>query len=122
MAAPYFQRVMADHTVPREAGAIFVRTRPRLAVYSHIVRLSSDQMPPGPIQPLIAETCEKYDEPLEIEKNPTTFDITDTVRVKRWSRLQLMVRVCRPTRRSPRMCGRFSAPDDSRGRPSPRGT
>ena len=28
MAAPYFQRVMAHHTVPREAGAIFARTRP----------------------------------------------------------------------------------------------
>jgi ribonuclease Z len=35
MAAPYFQGVMAHHTVPREAGAIFARTRPKLAVYSH---------------------------------------------------------------------------------------
>ena len=60
----YFQRVMAHHSVPREAGAIFARTRPRLAVYLRIVRPSSDQMPPGPIEPLIAETREEYDEPL----------------------------------------------------------
>jgi hypothetical protein len=38
---------MAHDTVPREAGAIFARTRPKLAVRSHIVHLSSDQIPPG---------------------------------------------------------------------------
>jgi hypothetical protein len=38
MAAPYFQRVMAHDTTPREARA---NTRPKLAVCSHIVRLSS---------------------------------------------------------------------------------
>ena len=43
----------------------------RLAVYSHIVRLSSDQIPPGPVERLIAET-QKYDGPLEIGEDLTT--------------------------------------------------
>jgi hypothetical protein len=67
--APYFQLVMADTRCPPETGANFARTRPCLAVYSHIVRLSSE-VPPGPLEPLIAETREKYDEPLEIEEEP----------------------------------------------------
>jgi hypothetical protein len=46
---------MAHDTVPREAGAIFARTRPKLAVRSRIVHLSSDQIPPGPVERLIAD-------------------------------------------------------------------
>src|SRR5215510_3554365 len=69
-SAPYFQLVMADTRCPPVTGANFARARSWLAVYSHIVRLSSDQVPPGPLEPLIAETREKYDELLEIEEEP----------------------------------------------------
>ena len=67
------------------------RTRSKLAVYSDIVRISSDQIPPGPIKRLFAETREKYDGPLEIGEDLTTSEITDGVRVKRWSPFSVMV-------------------------------
>jgi ribonuclease Z len=31
------ERIIARHTTPEEAGRIFTRVKPRLAVYSHIV-------------------------------------------------------------------------------------
>ena len=58
MAAPYFQRVMAHHTVPARSSHAH---GPKLAIYSHIVRLSSDQIPPGPVERFIAVTRRPHD-------------------------------------------------------------
>ena len=70
---------------------------PKLPIYSHIVRLSSDQIPPGPVERFIAVTREKYDGRLEIGEDLTTFEITATVRVKRGSPFAANVRpVLRP--------------------------
>lgn len=83
---------------------------PKLAVYSHIVCLSSDQIPPGPVERFIAVTREKYDGPLEIGEDLTTFEITASVRVKRGSPLSVDGPDLWPnSRRSLRMCGPFSA-------------
>ena len=87
MAIPNFRPAAA---VPREAGAIFARTRPMLAVCSHVVHLSSDWIPPGPVEPLIAEAREKNDEGLEIGEDLTTLQITDTERVTRWAPLTVV--------------------------------
>jgi len=90
MAAHYFQRVMAP---PHGASARPARSShahgPKLAIYSHIVRLSSDHILPGPVERFIAVTPEKYDGPLEIGEDLTTFEITATVRVKRGSPLSV---------------------------------
>ena len=116
MAAAYFQRVMAHHTVPARSSHAH---GPKLAIYSHIVRLSSDQIPPGPVERFIAVTLEKYDGPLEIGEDLTTFEITATVRVKRGSPLSVDGPDLWPNSpRSLRMCGR-SPPENSRARPFP---
>lgn len=39
------QLIMNHHTSPEEAGIVFARTKPRLAVFSHIVDLLDDQRP-----------------------------------------------------------------------------
>jgi ribonuclease Z len=66
MSEPYIQRIMAHHTTAAEAGTVFSRTRPKLAVYTHLVFLASEQVPPATIDELIRETRKTYDGPLEI--------------------------------------------------------
>ena len=42
------ERIIAHHTTPEEAGKLFARVKPRLAVFSHIVpsvAVESDVMP-----------------------------------------------------------------------------
>lgn len=43
--APYIRTILDHHTTPEEAGAVFTRTKPRLAVFSHIVQLSDESNP-----------------------------------------------------------------------------
>ena len=75
------------------------------------------------MEPLIAETCEKYDEPLEIGEEPNaTFDIIDTVRVKRWSPFSGDGPDLSPNSPFAADVRAMLCPDDSRGRQSPRGT
>ncbi|MFN8583651.1 MAG: MBL fold metallo-hydrolase, partial [Gemmatimonadaceae bacterium] len=42
------RRIIGFHTVPEDAGRIFARVRPRLAVYSHVVLLTTDPAYPAP--------------------------------------------------------------------------
>lgn len=41
----YIQRILDHHTTPEEAGIVFTRTKPRQAVFSHIVELSDETHP-----------------------------------------------------------------------------
>ena len=43
LSNPYIKRVVDHHTAPREAGQVFSLAKPKLAVYSHLVFLSSEQ-------------------------------------------------------------------------------
>ena len=47
---PAIQGVYAHHTNPRQAGEIFARTRPQMAVYSHIVRGAPPRIPNVPLR------------------------------------------------------------------------
>ena len=66
MTEAYIQRIMAHHTTAREAGVVFARTGPKLAVYTHLVFLASKQVPSATIDDLIAETRQTYTGPLEV--------------------------------------------------------
>jgi ribonuclease Z len=41
----YIQTILNHHTTPEEAGIVFSRTRPRLAVFSHVVTLMDEKNP-----------------------------------------------------------------------------
>ena len=41
----FAQRIIGHHTTPREAGQVFAKAKPKLAVYTHIVLLSSATIP-----------------------------------------------------------------------------
>ena len=59
-ASPATQRILAHHTTPLEAAAVFTRTHPKLAVYSHLALrpgVTADELPgltrPGYAGPLV---------------------------------------------------------------------
>ncbi|HET9793760.1 MAG TPA: MBL fold metallo-hydrolase [Thermoanaerobaculia bacterium] len=71
------ERVIAHHSTPEQAGEIFSRVKPKLAVYSHIVpsfATASDVVPP---------TRKRYSGPLEVGEDGMVIEIGATVRVVR---------------------------------------
>jgi ribonuclease Z len=83
MTEDYVRRIIGHHTTPREAGRVFAQTRPKLVAYTHIVRVSSDQVPPPTIDEMVAETRETYDGPLVVGEDLMAFDIDESVSVRR---------------------------------------
>ncbi len=83
MQQPHIQRIMAHHTTAREAGTVFARTRPRLAAFTHLVLLGGDRIAPPTFDHLLAETRQTYDGPLVLGEDLMTFEIGETVTVRR---------------------------------------
>jgi ribonuclease Z len=77
------QRIIAHHTTPREAGRVFAQTKPKLAVYTHLVLIGSPQVPAPTIDDIVTETRETYSGPLTVGEDLMAFDIGDTVSVSR---------------------------------------
>ena len=71
------QRAMAHHTSPQEAGRVFSRARPKLAVYTHLVLVARVNMPELTAEELVAQTRETYDGPLQVGEDLMRFDIGD---------------------------------------------
>ena len=69
--------VVARHVTPEQAGRVFARTRPRLAVYSHIAHSTAtdDDLIPG--------TRREYSGRLEIGVDRMTITIGDSIEVRR---------------------------------------
>jgi ribonuclease Z len=81
-SSPYMQRVMDHHTSPREAGLVFALAKPKLAVFSHLVFLGSDKIPPPTVDDIVAGTRETYSGPLQVGEDLMSFEIGDTVTVR----------------------------------------
>jgi ribonuclease Z len=70
-------RIVDYHTTPEQGGEVFARTKPRLAVYSHIC------MPTAANQELVAPTRKAYSGRLELAEDLMTIEIGDAIAVKR---------------------------------------
>jgi ribonuclease Z len=81
-----FRRIVAHHTTPEEAGIVFAEVAPKLAVYTHLVMLSSRTIPEAPLHSLITRTRTNYDGPLVIGEDLMSFIVDDTVSVLRAAR------------------------------------
>lgn len=76
------RRIIAHHTLPGEAGTVFSRVKPRLAVYSHIVLLTTEPGISAPTIPdLIEQTRRTYPGPLEVGEDLMSIDIGETIEV-----------------------------------------
>jgi len=72
------QRVMAHHTSPQEAGTVFTRAHPKLAVYTHFTLLARPPIPAVTIDEVIGQTRETYSGPLEAGEDLMSVDIDES--------------------------------------------
>jgi ribonuclease Z len=72
-------RIMSLHLSPEEAGTVFAKVRPKLAVYSHIVTfgVSDDE--------LVSRTRKTYSGPLIVGADLMSFNIADVVTATPWT-------------------------------------
>lgn len=70
--------VLGHHITPDRAGELFSIVKPKLAVYSHIVLF-----PAIPNEELLRLTRRTYSGPLEVGEDLMTFDVDDSVTVRR---------------------------------------
>jgi ribonuclease Z len=75
LAISAFHRISAHHTSPHEARVVFDRAHPRLAVYTHIVRMSSPIIPEPSLADIVAETRQTCRGPLVVGEDLMTFSI-----------------------------------------------
>jgi ribonuclease Z len=71
--------VIAHHVTPEQAGEIFDKTKPKLAVYSHIVQ------PNATGDDLIPATRKTYAGPLEVGEDLMVIEVGERVQVRRTS-------------------------------------
>ncbi len=79
----FVQRILAHHTMPREAGLVFARTKPKLAAYTHLVFLASERVAPASVADLVGETRQTYGGALEVGEDLMSFEIGEAVTVRR---------------------------------------
>lgn len=72
------QKVIDHHTTPEQAGTVFSRVKPKLAVYSHVVPFDAPE--------LVAHTRKTYSGPLEVGEDLMSIVIGDKVEVRRAGR------------------------------------
>jgi ribonuclease Z len=72
---PDYQKIISIHTSPVQAGTLFARIHPRLAVYNHIAMMGTSAAPAPGIQDIVAQTRQTYRGPLVVGEDLMTFDI-----------------------------------------------
>jgi ribonuclease Z len=72
---PTFQVIMAHHTSPEEAGIVFSRVKPKLAVFYHFVLLGTPTVPPVTEKEVLDRTRTTYPGPLIIGEDRMAFQI-----------------------------------------------
>jgi ribonuclease Z len=79
--SPALQPIIAHHTSPEEAGTVFARAKPKLAVYSHIVRFGDAKTPLPSDADIVQQTRKTYSGPLAVGVDLMQFDIGDGVAI-----------------------------------------
>ncbi len=77
--------ILAHHTTPEEAGTVFDRVTPRLAVYSHFALRGDSEIAPPTLDDVVAMTRTNYDGPLEIGEDLMRIEIGDAVETYRFA-------------------------------------
>lgn len=69
------RHVLGFHTMPEEAGTVFARVKPKLAVYTHLGLLGMDSISAPTSEELIALTRKTYAGPLEVGEDLLTIKV-----------------------------------------------
>ncbi|MGD0695975.1 MAG: MBL fold metallo-hydrolase [Terriglobia bacterium] len=75
------RHVMAHHISPQQAGEVFARVKPRLAVYSHVVILGN-----GTDDEILRLTRQTYSGPLEMGADLMSIEVGKEIKVRRHSK------------------------------------
>lgn len=75
MKLPTFQVIMAHHTSPEEAGVVFSRVQPKMAVFYHFVLLGTPQVAPVTEREVLEMTRKTYSGPLLLGEDRMAFQI-----------------------------------------------
>lgn len=73
---PVAEAIIGHHTSPREAGAIFTETRPRMAAFTHIVEIGKAGVACVPLEAIEAATRTTYDGPLVVGEDLMRFTVS----------------------------------------------
>ena len=76
---PQWQRILANHSTPEQAGEVFSRVKPKLAVYTHLLLFGGARA-----EDLIPATRKNYDGPLAVGEDLMQIDIGDEVTTRLW--------------------------------------
>jgi ribonuclease Z len=76
VAIPAFKAILSHHTQPAEAGVVFTRIKPKMAVYYHFVLLGTPTIPAVTEKEVLEQTRKTYDGPLLIGEDLMAFDLT----------------------------------------------
>jgi ribonuclease Z len=74
------KKIVDYHTTPEQAGGVFTRVKPKLAVYSHIC------MPTATEQDLLPATRKTYPGPLQLGEDLMVIDVGETIVVRKPAR------------------------------------
>jgi ribonuclease Z len=74
------KNIIAYHTTPEQAGQVFARVKPKLAVYSHIC------LPAATDQDLLPPTLKTYAGPLEVGEDLTVIEVGEKIEVRKPAR------------------------------------
>jgi len=75
LKSPVFKVILDHHTKPEEAGIVFTRTKPKLAVFYHFVLLGTPAVPAVTEDEVLAMTRKTYPGPLLIGEDLMAFRI-----------------------------------------------
>jgi ribonuclease Z len=75
LTSPVFQAILAHHTKPEEAGVVFTRTKPKLAVFYHFVLLGTPQVPAMTEQEVVALARKNYSGQLLVGEDLMVFRV-----------------------------------------------
>jgi ribonuclease Z len=76
--SPIIRAILDHHTKPDEAGVVFSRSKPKLAVYYHIVLQGSPQFPAPTEDDIVRKTRTTYSGPLVVSEDLMTFNVAKT--------------------------------------------
>jgi ribonuclease Z len=77
------RRVMGSHTSPEDAGKIFARVQPKLAVYTHIGVIAAAARVPEFLDAIVPRTRSTYTGRVELGEDLMTIFIGETIEVRR---------------------------------------
>jgi ribonuclease Z len=69
------ERIVSHHTTPEQAGEVFARVKPRLAVYSHASNADS----------VITDTRKTYGGPLQGPEDMLTIEVGEKIEVRHFA-------------------------------------